>query len=110
LLHKLKKIVFMNTTNFTVTSDGSCRSSKFVPDQRTIKAVLAAAKKKPLLTNTIIIARFDWLRRNKLNFPFDFELPNLCLKIKNGRLAHVFYSNELTHIIKKQKYLIQILN
>jgi hypothetical protein len=100
----------VDITKFSVTSDRSCRASKVAPDQKTIKIILALAKKKHLQTNAIIIARFDWLRRNKLMFPQNMELPNLCLKIKNGKLVHVFYSNVLTHVIKKQKYNIQILN
>jgi hypothetical protein len=99
-----------DTTTFAVTSDGSCKTAKVAPDQKTIKTILASAKKKQLQTNAIIIARFDWLRRNKLKFPENMELPNLCLKIKGGKLVHVFYSNVLTHVIKKQNYFIQILN
>ena len=99
-----------DTTKFLVTSDGSCKASKVAPDQKTIKTILASAKKKQLQANAIIIARFDWLKRNKLKFPENMELPNLCLKIKEGQLVHAFYSNELTHVIKKQKYTIQILN
>lgn len=100
----------MDTKNFTVTADGSCGASKVSPDQKTIKTALASSKKKQLKENAIIIARFEWLKRNKLKFPDGMELPNLCLKIKNGKLVHAFYSNVLTHVIKKQKYHIQILN
>ena len=100
----------MNTTNFIVTSDGSCQASKISPDQKTIKAILASAKKKQLEANAIIIARYDWLKRNKLKVPENMDLPNLCLKIKNGKLVHTFYSSVMTHIIKKQRYRIQILN
>lgn len=100
----------IDTTNFTVTGDGSCKASKISPDQKTIKTVLAGAKMKPLENDSIIIARYDWLKRNKLKFPEKMELPNLCLKIKGGKLVHAFYSNVLTHVIKKQRYFIQILN
>jgi hypothetical protein len=93
-----------------VKSDGSCEEIKFVPDQKTIKIILASAKKKQLKANAIIIARYEWLKRNKLKFPENMELPNLYLKIKNGKLVQVFYSNVLTHVIKKQNYFIQILN
>jgi len=99
-----------DTKKFSVTSGGSCRASRVTPDQKTINTILASAKKKRLETNLIIIARYDWLKRNKLKFPENMELPNLCLKIKGGKLTHVFYSNVLTHVIKKQKYVIQILN
>ena len=100
----------MDTTNFKVTATASCKASKVAPDQKTIKTILASAKKKHLEANAIIIARFDWLKRNKLKFPENMELPNLCLKIKDGKLVHSFYSNVLTHVIKKQRYYIQILN
>lgn len=100
----------IETGTFTVTSDGTCKASRTSPDQKTIKAVLASAKKKPLKSDAIIIARYSWLKKRKLFVAEDIELPNLCLKIKEGRLVHVFYSNTLTHVIKKQRYHIQILN
>lgn len=36
----------IDTTNFSATSDGSCKASKIAPDQKTIKTILASAKKK----------------------------------------------------------------
>ena len=100
----------MKTTNLEVTSNGNSKQSGAIPDEKTIKTILASAKKKQQETNAIIIARYDWLKRNKLKFPENMELPNLCLKIKNGKLVHAFYSNVMAHIIKKQNYYIQILN
>jgi hypothetical protein len=104
-----KRLKFFEPT-LSVNSDGSCEEIKFVPDQKAIKIILASSKKKQLKANAIIIARYEWLKRNKLKFPENMELPNLYLKIKNGKLVHVFYSNVLTHVIKKQNYFIQILN
>lgn len=83
---------------------------KTSPDKKTIKTVLAAAKKQPLKTNAIVIARYEWLKKHKLLFPTDMELPNLYLKIKNGILTSASYNNVLVHVIKKQNYHIQILN
>lgn len=83
---------------------------KPTPDPKTIKVVLAAAKKKPLKSNAIIIARYDWLKKHKLPVPTGMELPNLYLKIKNGILKSCSYNNVLVHVIKKQNYHIQILN
>lgn len=100
----------MNTQTFKVTANGSCPASKFEPDQKTIKTVLSSAKKKPLKTNAIVIARYEWLKRHKLSLPEKMELPNLCLTIKEGKLIRAFFSNVMTHVIKKQKYYIQILN
>ena len=80
------------------------------PDIKTIETVLAAAKKKPLKTNAIVIARYEWLKKHKLLFPADMELPNLYLKIKNGKLTSSSFNNVLVHVIKKQNYHIQILN
>lgn len=80
------------------------------PDKKTVQVVLAAAKKKPLKTNAIVIARYEWLKKHKLPFPEDMQLPNLYLKIKNGMLKSAYYNNVLTHAIKKQRYHIQILN
>jgi len=100
----------MNTTNFPVIADRSFKESKVVPDQKSVIKVLASAKKKQLETDAIIIARYNWLKRNKVKLPENMELPNLYLKIKNDKLIHTFYSNVLTHVIKKQRYYIQILN
>ena len=100
----------IDTTHFNVSAGNSCVASKIAPEQKAIRTILASAKKKPLQADTIIIARFEWLKRNKLSLPQGMELPNLCLTIKNGKLARAFYSNVLTHIIKKQRYFIQILN
>ena len=81
-----------------------------LPDKKTIQIVLAAAKKKPLKSNAIVIARFEWLKKHELPFPIEMELPNLYLKIKDGILISSTYNNVLVHLIKKQRYHIQILN
>lgn len=83
---------------------------KTFPDKKTIEKILAAAKKKPLKTNAIVIARYEWLKKRNLFFPPDMELPNLYIKIKDGRIESSSYNNVLVHIIKKQRYHIQILN
>jgi hypothetical protein len=100
----------MNTENFKVDAGNSCKASKFIPDQKSIKYAIIAARKKSKDGSRIIIARYEWLQRNKLAYPHDMELPNLCLTIKKGKLIKAFFSNVLTHIIKKQNYYIQILN
>jgi hypothetical protein len=100
----------MNTTEFKVSSNGECKSSPVVPEQKAIQTLLASAKKKPLQSNAVVIARYAWLTRNKLNFPKEMDMPNLCLTIKNGKLIRAIFSNVLTHVIKKQKYHIQVLN
>ena len=81
-----------------------------VPDEKSIQAVLQAVRKKPYQQNAVNIARYKWLSQRNFPFPFDMELPNLCLTIKDGKLIRTIYSNVLTHIIKKQRYHIQILN
>ena len=80
------------------------------PDKKSIQIVLAAAKKKPLKANAIVIARYEWLKKHGLPFPTEMELPNLYLKIKDGILTSSTYNNVLVHVIKKQRYHIQILN
>ncbi len=100
----------MNTTNFKITAQGQCLISKVKPDQKSIKSVLASAKKKPLKENAIVIARYNWIKRRKMLLPEDLTVPNLCLTIKNGELVRAFYSETMTHIIKKLNYRIQILN
>ena len=100
----------MDTTNFKVSANSECKAAKVVPDQHSIKVTLASAKKEPQKKNTVIIARYNWLIKHKLVFPSQMELPNLCLTIKEGKLIRAIYSNELSHIIKKQNYFIQVLN
>jgi hypothetical protein len=100
----------MNTTIFKRTAQGHCLISRVTPDQEIINSVLAAAKKKPLKENAIVIARFSWIKRRKMSLPEDLTVPNLCLTIKDGELVRAFYSETMTHIIKKLNYRIQILN
>lgn len=104
------QIESLETSNFKCHSNHDCKTSKVVPNQETIKAVLLSARKKPLETNSVVIARYQWLLRRQFEYPTEVELPNLCLVIKNGKLKRAFYSNVLTHVIKKQNYHIQILN
>jgi len=105
---KLKKAqIGFDTTRFRVNSQGSGRSSLYMPDQKTINTILAFFEQNHLQNNLIIIARFEWLKRNKLTFPDKMELPNLCLKIKDGILTHAYYSNVLTHVIKNNGTLFK---
>jgi hypothetical protein len=108
--NKTKSDFNMDTTNYSKSTKGGQNTLELVPDQKTIKTVINSAKKKLLKTSTIIIARFKWLKRHKLEFPENMELPNLCITVKDGKLIRTFYCNVLTHIIKKQRYYIQILN
>lgn len=100
----------METKQFSTNSNGHCRASKVIPDQKSIQMILEASKKKPQKGNSVIIGRYQWLKRRGLHIPMEMELPNLCLMIKHGSLQRAFYSNVLTHVIKKQNYYIQILN
>jgi hypothetical protein len=100
----------MDTTKFSISSNGECKAAKISPDQKAIKMTLASSKKKYLQKSTVIIARYNWMKRNNISFPEGMELPNLCLTIKNGKLIRAIFSNVLTHVIKKQNYFIQILN
>lgn len=100
----------MQTTQFKVSANNECKASKVVPDQKAIKAILSSAQEQPLKSNAIVIARYAWLKRENLNYPPNMDMPNLCLTIKNGKLIRAFFSTVLTHIIKKQKYHIQVLN
>lgn len=100
----------MNAINFSVTSHGQCKTSSLAPDQRTIDLVIKAARKKPLRGNAVILARHDWMKRHKLQLPLDMDLANFCLMIKDGKPYRAFYSNTMTHIIKKLNYNIQVLN
>lgn len=100
----------METNSFKVSANNETKASKEEPEQKAIKSALRCAKKRKLKDNLVIIARYQWLVRNKLNFPAEMDMPNLCLTIKQGRLIRAFYSTVLTHVIKKQKYFIQVLN
>jgi hypothetical protein len=83
---------------------------KPTPDPAAIARVLEYANPKHRNSDHIIIARYRWLIYNGLSVPADMELPNLCITIQNGKLLRAFYDNRLVHIIKKQRYTIQILN
>jgi hypothetical protein len=100
----------MKASDFTPYANRHCPASKEVVDQKSIDLVLAAAKKEPLKSNAVIIARYAWLKARNLKVPTDMELANLCVMIKEGKAYRAIYSNVLTHIIKKQNYHIQILN
>jgi len=96
--------------SFKSSTNGHCKKSSFVPDQKSIHLAINMARKNFKEGNLVIIGRFDWLERNKLQIPSDMELPNICVMIKGGKLERAFYSNVLTHVIKKQNYNIEILN
>ncbi len=100
----------MEANKISMSPNGKCKDAKVIPDPHAIKVVIAASKKKPQKENTVLIARYQWLKKHKLPFPEKMELPNLCIIIKNGKLKSAFFSNVLTHIIKKQNYYLQILN
>lgn len=100
----------METVKFSISPKGQCKASKVIPNQKAINVAIAASKKKPQKENTVVIARYQWLKKHKLPYPEKMELPNLCIVIKNGKLKSAFFSNVLTHIIKKQNYYLQILN
>jgi len=100
----------LDTTKFKCHSNNECKASKLIPSQEAIKAVIQCVRKKRLETNIVVIARYQWLRRHQFDFPTEIELPNLCLEIKNGQLKRAFFSDVLTHVIKKQRYFILILN
>ncbi len=100
----------METNSFKVSANNETKASKIAPEQKAIKSALRCAKKRKLKDNLVIIARYQWLVRNKLNFPPEMDMPNLCLTIKQGRLIRAFYSTVMTHVIKKHQYFIQVLN
>ncbi len=100
----------METTKFKNGAQGLCFRSKIQPDEKSINLTLQSSRKAHLQKWTVIIARFNWLKRNKLMVPEDIELANLCLVVKKGKLDRAYYSSTLTHVIKKQRYYFQILN
>ncbi len=98
------------TDNFKCHSNNECKASRLIPSQEAIQAAIQCVRKKRLETNIVVIARYQWLTRNHFDFPLEIELPNLCLEIKDGKLKRAFFSNVLTHVIKKQRYFILVLN
>ena len=98
------------TANFKCGANGHCKKSQTVPDQKSIILAINMAKKDFKDGNLIVIGRFAWLERHKLQIPGDMEFANICVMIKGGKIERAFYSNVLTHVIKKQNYNIQILN
>jgi hypothetical protein len=95
---------------FKVYGNGHCKYSKLAPDQESVIVAIQRARKKPLAGNAIIILRYNLLKNMKLQIPENMEMANLCLIFKGGKEYLGFYSNDLTHIVKKQNYHIQILN
>lgn len=101
----------MDTKHFSINSCGMCKTSKEVPDQKSIQVTLQSSKKAPIRSGyAIIVARYQWLLKNKLKTPEDINLPDLCLVIKAGRLRRAFYSDTFSYGFKKLKYDIQVLN
>lgn len=97
--------------DYKVYSNGHCNISKYRPDRKSIARVILATKNRLLeKENVLIIARFRWLAVKSLFMPDDMEIPNLCIMIKNKKLIRAFYSDTLTHIVKKLNYFIVILN
>ncbi len=109
-ISKLCGIEFKPTKMKTHSDHSKFTQPKFKPDDASISYVLRHAHAKHRNNNLIIIARYRWLQYNGLTVPEEMELPNLCITIKDGTPLRAFYDNRLTHIIKKQKYAIQILN
>lgn len=105
-----QNLKMFKSNKFKVYGNGHCHYSKLRPDQKSIDIAIQRSRKKYLQNNAIIILRFNFLNRMKLQVPEEIELANLCLIIKNGKEHLSFYSSDLTHIIKKQKYHIQIIN
>jgi hypothetical protein len=100
----------MEKTKFKNGTQGLCPRSAIRPDEKSINMTLQSSRKDHLQKWTVIIARFDWLKRNKLMIPEDIELANLCLVVKKGKLDRAYYSSTLSNVIKKQRYYFQILN
>lgn len=100
----------MKASKFKTYANSHCLASKLKPDQSIIDAAIKAAKKRPLKGNAIVIARHNWIIKHRLLLPSDIELANFCLIVKGGKEHLAFYSNTLTHVIKKQRYHIQVIN
>jgi hypothetical protein len=100
----------MDTKNFKVSANNECKASRVIPDQNAINLAIRSAKKKHFTNKAIIIVRYQWLIKNKFRVPENMDMPNLCLTIQDNKVVRAFYSSVMTHVIKKQKYNIQILN
>ena len=87
-----------------------CKPCAQLPEQRIIDLAIASVGRKWMKRNTIYIARPKWLKKRGANIPVFMELANLCLIFKNGELYRAFYSDVMTHVIKKQDYYIQVIN
>lgn len=101
----------VDISDFQCYAIGHCSISRYKPDKISIRQTLLTVDTKIYdLEKVIIIARYRWLLSRKLFLPDDLEVPNLCLMINNKKLIRAFYSETLTHIIKKIKYYVFILN
>lgn len=94
----------------TLPFSGQSEKGRLCPNEEPLQWILSKISKRHLQTNVIVIARFKWLKRNRIKIPANIELPNLYIKVKQGRLIHAYYTDILTHVIKKQNYYIKILN
>ena len=94
----------------TLPFNGHSENDRLSSNEAHIPWILSKISKRHLQTNVIVIARFKWLKRNRIKFPANIELPNLYIKVKQGRLIHAYYTDILTHVIKKQNYYIKLLN
>jgi hypothetical protein len=95
---------------FTTWADDSCKISEQRPDDSSVLQALVRAHEYQCSGNLIVIVRNRWLKFNGLSTPNDLNYPNLCVTITNGILNRAFYSEDLSHIIKKQSYFIQLFN
>lgn len=96
--------------NFSKSTQGLCVKSETPPIEKDIKKIILSIENTNLETDTIIIARFNWLKRNKFVIPDSKKLMNLCIQIQKKTVRRAFYSDNMNNLTKKLNYNILILN
>lgn len=109
-MNKHFKLTTMKHSIFSNPAISSSNQPQFLPDEKSVRAVLAFAHSEHKHRNLIVIARSGWLNQNGLRTPDAVGHSNLCITITNGKISRTQYSGTLKHVINRQGYFLQILN
>lgn len=105
----MKPIPLSYDLNFHKNTGNQCSRSKVCPSDNAILSTLLNSKKMNH-KRLVVIARTAFLIRNRIPFDTEMDQCNLCIIIKEGIIHRSYFSNTLTHVIKKTTYHIEVLN
>jgi len=111
-LTKIHKKVELPITigNFSKSTQGLCFKSDITPVEKDIRKIILSIDKSYFETDTIIIARYNWLKRKKFIIPDSRKLMNLCVQVQKKAVRRAFYSDNMNNLTKKLNYDILIMN